>query len=497
MIKNKASFKYSELAFLFGENNLVGVSENFHNNSVVTDSREVKNNDIFVALIGDNFDAHTKVLEAHLNGACAVVAKSDWYFHHYALFQEKYPFEFEKFKKISFILTKDTLEALGLLANFHRNRFDLPVIAVAGANGKTTTKEMVSKVLSKNFNVLSTYKNFNNQVGVPLMLLSLNETHSAAVIEIGTNSNGEIHKLSKILNPTYGVITNIGKEHLEMLEDLDGVEMEETALFAYLRKHLGCAFINADDNRLIKYTTLLENKVVFGQNPSSEIKADFEFDNNLIPTVTIDNLGIKNQYTLKEIGLGNAYASLIAFTIGTKLEVPANDIIEALQSSESDKNSDYGRMRVDNYKLNHTTLTLINDCYNANPSSVELALKTIKEIKANFNYTITVLGEMRELGEASFVEHTELLNLTHNITDVLFIYGKEFEKIDFLPYPYLTYFAEKTDLTSSLSNLINNKDLENKENNKQYKILVLLKGSRGNKLEEVLQSLISSGVLKE
>lgn len=489
MIENQAQFNYEDLSSLFGMENLFNINDNFFNNRVVTDSREIKSGDIFVALVGENIDAHTKTYDAYKNGAIAILVNKSWFTAQRQIFIDENSSDLAEFDKIPFVLVNNTLDALGSLAHHHRNRFKIPIVAVAGSNGKTTTKEMITKVLSKKYKVLSTYKNFNNQIGVPLMLLSLNESYTAAVIEIATNSHGEIFKLANILAPKYGVITNIGKEHLEILEDLDGVEMEETSLFAYLRKHLGFAFINADDKRLLKYSSLLENKMVYGTNEVSEVKATFNFDDNLLPKIDIDLSGDHFSYKLQEIGLGNAYASLVAFGVGVRLEVDTNDIIAALEEFTTDKASNYGRMRIENYiTSNGGKITIINDCYNANPSSMELAINTVDIIRSNYTTTIGVIGEMRELGDAAPNEHKELLDLATNKIQNLLIYGKEFEKIELANYPKIKYFEDKTLLNSIVEELINSIKSGDK-------VLLLVKGSRGNKLEEVINYLHNSKIL--
>jgi UDP-N-acetylmuramoyl-tripeptide--D-alanyl-D-alanine ligase len=505
MIENSASFKYEDLVSLFGHNNLLNIDENFTNNRVITDSREVKQGDIFIALVGERIDAHSKVYEAHQNGAVAIVVNISWYLAEKSI-------NLDKIANLPLILIDNSLAALGLLAHKHRMKFNIPVVAVAGSNGKTTTKEMITAVLSKKYNVLSTYKNFNNQIGVPLMLLSMNETHQAAVIEIATNSHGEIFTLANILAPKYGVITNIGKEHLEILEDLDGVEMEETSLFAYIRKHLGYAFINADDDRLLKYAGLFENKMVYGTNSVSELLATIKFDENLYANIKLDHSGSNYEYNLNVVGLGNAYASIVAFGIGYRLDIEIADIIAALEGFTVDESSNYGRMRIENYKLANSfdKLTIINDCYNANPSSMELALNTVASVKSNYSQTICVLGEMLELGAAGFEEHIELIKNAVKQGDLVYLYGNEFvnsfnsindnDELSASDLAKIIYFDDKVDLTNSLIETLSiplTKNTDNSNNGIEYigRRLLLVKGSRGNRLEEVINYLKESNLI--
>jgi len=502
MIENKAAFNYTDLATIFGEESFVNIPKIIEINSVVTDSRKIKNGNLFVALVGEKIDAHSKLNEAFELGAKICIVNENWYKEQKTIENE---FVLSKFHSFSFIIVKNTLKSLGTLARFHRDRFNLPIIVVAGSNGKTTTKEMIVSVMSIKYNVLSTYKNFNNQIGVPLMLLSLDDTYDCAVIEIATNSFGEIFYLATLVNPKYGVITNIGKEHLEILEDLDGVEMEETSLFAYLKKHLGFAFINADDKRLIKYTNMLDNKLVYGQNELSEVIAKFNFDESLLPEVEIDIKGEKFFYKLKEIGLGNAYASVVAFSIGYKLEFDINEICKKLSEFTTDYNSNYGRMRVEKYNLDNSkdlfNLTIINDCYNANPSSMQLALDSVNLIKENYQNVILVLGEMRELGDKAIEEHQELIFNSNNISNNIIFHGNEFEvffdgekdkKFDItkMSLEFQDKQISNTPLYFNDKNQIVNYLLNNIDNDKTN--LILFKGSRGNELENILINLKSN-----
>jgi len=225
-MKNSAKFTSNELIAIFGSQNCNFISD-FVAQSIETDTRTMQGNSIFVALKGENHDSHSFIDDAINKGAICLVVEQDWF-----------DINKDTYKNINFVVTKNTIRALGKLANFHRSRFDIDLIAVAGSNGKTTTKEMIAQVLSTQYKVLKTYKNYNNQIGVPLMLFQLDETIQKAVIEIGTNEPGEIYLLSEILAPTAGVITNIGKEHLQGFVDLDGVEAEETSLYAYLKNQI-------------------------------------------------------------------------------------------------------------------------------------------------------------------------------------------------------------------------------------------------------------------
>ncbi|MCK5741899.1 MAG: UDP-N-acetylmuramoyl-tripeptide--D-alanyl-D-alanine ligase, partial [Chlorobi bacterium] len=242
MIENKAKFSADDLQKIFGASLLVNIGDDSVFTGVSTDSRQIKKREIFVALSGENFDGHDKVIEAFEKGAGVALvsaSKAD------KLLAAK--------PDLPLILCKNSLRGLGMLARYHRLRHNYPVVAVCGSNGKTSTKNFTAHLLEQKLRVLKTYKNFNNQIGVPLMLLQMNDDYDVVVLEIGTNEPGEISLLSNTAMPTQGVITNIGREHLEKLIDLDGVEKEETALFDFLNANDAVCLINADDSRLAKH----------------------------------------------------------------------------------------------------------------------------------------------------------------------------------------------------------------------------------------------------
>ncbi len=218
---------------------------------VSTDSRAVKKNDLFFALKGEKFDAHDFIDSVLKSEAVAIVVHRKW-----ALKNDKY---FRTFPCL-FVIVDDTTVAFGELARIYRRKFDIPVIAIGGSNGKTTTKEMVNAILRTKYDVLSTEGNLNNHIGVPQTLFRLASNHDAAVIEIGTNHFGELKYLCEIAEPTHGLITNIGKEHLEFFGNEDGVAKEELELFNYVNSHRGIAFVNCDDRYLETGSKTLKKK---------------------------------------------------------------------------------------------------------------------------------------------------------------------------------------------------------------------------------------------
>ncbi|HOQ49292.1 MAG TPA: Mur ligase family protein, partial [Candidatus Kapabacteria bacterium] len=291
MLKNKAKFTAAEIKAIFGEENVINVEQSEFV-GVSVDTRSLTEGEIFVPLIGEKIDAHELLPDAFSKGASLALVAKSWFGSNA-----------EKVAGKPLVLVEDTLSALGELALFHRNRFNIPIIAVAGSNGKTTTKDMISAVLSKKFKVLKTYQNFNNRIGVPLMIFNLDDAIECAVIEIGTNEPGEIFILSEILAPTDGIITNIGQEHLEKLIDLDGVEIEETSLFGYLQRHGGTCFINCDDERLSKYRKISDKKFTYSTiDDEVNLKVEIEINANINPVLKYTAGEHQNRINLNTYG---------------------------------------------------------------------------------------------------------------------------------------------------------------------------------------------------
>lgn len=461
MIENKAQFSRYELELVFKKENLINIKDNISITGISIDTRKIEKGNLFIPLKGENIDGNTLITIAIANGAMASLIDRT-YFNNNT----------KELERLPLIIVDDTLQAIGLLANLHRKRFDIPIVAIGGSNGKTTTKEMLSHILSTDNKVLKTYKNYNNQLGVPLMLLSLDDSYDVAVLEIATNEPGEIAYLSEILEPTHGLLTNIGKEHLEKLIDLVGVEMEETFLFGHLRKFNKMAFLNYDDPILQKYANLLETKYVFGQDEGMHFTYKVELDSELHPTIsakTYDGkeLDVKLKGVVGNIQAYNAAASIaIALELGEDIEIVKKSISEY----KPEIGHGYGRMLVE--KIG--TMTILNDCYNANPNSVAIALDTLALFDG---YKIAVLGDMLELGENKLEEHIEILKKASLIADEVYLYGDIFKEIECTTRS--THFTDKNEISNNI--------LENKKSS-----YILVKGSRGMQLEEVINFLKSN-----
>lgn len=416
---------------------------------ICTDTRKIKANSIFVSLKGSNFNGNKFALQALKDGA------------KYAIVDEK---EFAINDNI--ILVKNCLQTLQELANYHRNQFKIPVIGITGSNGKTTSKELINIVLQKKYNTLATKGNLNNHIGVPLTLLEMNSNHEIAIIEMGANKPGDIKELAEIAEPNYGIITNIGKAHLEGFKNYEGVINTKTELFRFIQKNSdGVLFYNEDDE-IIKDNLPNEiSSASYGKKNESSIKGEliklspyvemkWEKENYISPI-------LKNQM----IGEYNFYNYLAAICIGNYFNVSEDLINQAVEEYTPTNN----RSQIKKTDKN----TLILDCYNANPTSMKSAIDSFRMNQAIDK--IAIIGDMLELGNESKTEHQKIIELLNEYKINYITVGPIFETIE--------HSKPKFKNTIDLIENIKFKNIEIMNS------LVLLKGSRGiglEKLEEVL-----------
>ncbi len=464
-IENNANFEINELLAIFGNENVI-INYDFEVTSVSTDTRHIKPNALFVALQGENYDAHNFINQAFTAGASVCIVNKEWFEQN----KEKYPNK-------NFIIVKDTLKALQELANFHRLRYEIDIVAVAGSNGKTTTKEMIADLLATKYNVLRTIHNYNNQVGAALMLLQINEDTKMAVIEIGTNYPSEVHIITEMVAPTAGIITNIGKEHLEGFGDLDGVELEETSLYAFLKKSDSVAFVNIDDERLIKYSQLFDNKYTYGQSAENDLNlnAKYSFDENFTTSIDFYEKQYDQHFNVRLAakGLNFAYNAVAAVAVAYFYKIPIENIKQVLENWQPDVSSSYARMGF----LQKNGIIVLNDTYNANPSSTELALKTLDLTKTGWT-KIAFLGDMLELGEESVEEHKQIIMKAVDYSNYVYLYGENYRQAHKelgLNYDYIKVFENKKDMYEYAKDKI------------QSNTIILVKGSRGKKMEEITE----------
>ena len=356
-------------------------------------------------------------------------------------------------------LVENSIKYLQELANFHRKQFDIPIIGITGSNGKTTSKELINAVLSKKFNVLATEGNLNNHLGVPFTLLRMKEMHDIAIIEMGANKFGDIQELSEIAEPNYGIITNIGKAHLEGFLNFDGVLKTKTELYRFVESIGGRLFINAEDPVLMNNAPKNVELIKFGEN-SKNIEGELV---KLTPFIEMKwSIGNYSSPTLKTnlVGKYNFTNYLAAIAIGTHFGVP-NDLINEAISEYIPTNN---RSQVKETGRN----TLIMDCYNANPTSMKSALESFTEI--DHNDKLAILGDMKELGVESIKEHQAIIDQLNEYNLPYILVGPEFNQLE---------------TTNSIGSFIDTEELNKFLDEKPVtKKLILLKGSRGIGLEK-------------
>jgi UDP-N-acetylmuramoyl-tripeptide--D-alanyl-D-alanine ligase len=427
---------------------------------ISTDSRTTRPGDLFIALRGASFDGHRFVGDAFRAGAVA------------AAVEEIDP---AQAGGNPVILVGNTYSALGALARQYRDRFSIPFIAVGGSNGKTTTKEMIANVLAEKYNVLATEGNLNNNIGVPMTLFRLNRKHEVAVVEIGTNHPGEIRELCTMLAPTHGVLTSIGREHLEFFGSLDGVAREEGELFAFLASGAGgTALVGADDPRITDAARAVKRKVTYGfRAPRASVRgrnvtlggdgcASFEFRSAAMKRWQGVRLTVPGRH--------NAMNALSAAVAGIVFHVPPARIAGALESSSAP-----GR-RMETLWLGG--VTVLNDTYNANPDSAIAALETLASLAVR-GKRIAVLGDMKELGSGAAAEHTRVGQKAAELgIDYLLTYGDLARHMhDGAGIPGALHYEGKNVLAEYIAELVTPGDA------------VLVKGSRSMHMEDIVAFL--------
>lgn len=354
---------------------------------ICTDTRAVELGNLFVALKGANFDGHKFLQEARNKGAVGALVESD----------EEAP------EHLGRVLVPDTQKALGDLARHYRRYFNIPVIGITGSYGKTSTRALLDAALGSKFKTLSSQANFNNEIGVPMTLFQLDETHEAAVIEMGMRGRGQIEYLAKIAEPTIGVVTNIGPQHIELLGSLDEIALAKAELVEALPED-GLAVLPFDS----PFFELLHSKcrcrvVTFG----TQVGADYRVTQVQISpeggvefSVEFGTRQKSQPVVLRLPGVHNAVNASAAFALAHQLGVEPEGIALALENAELPG----ARMRV---VKTSSGATLIDDCYNAGPDSMRAALQTLLDFPGS-GRRVAVLGDMKELGEFSESEHRKI-----------------------------------------------------------------------------------------
>lgn len=361
-------------------------SPTMHVRRVCTDSRAVRAGDLFFALTGDNFDGHHFLKEVMGKDAAAAV-----------VLRRRLPLTFDG----ALIAVEDTRQALARLAAEYRRDFTLPAIAIGGSNGKTTTKELVASVLRQKLSTLWSEASFNNDIGVPLTLLRLESHHEAAVFEVGTNHPGELAPLVAMIQPRYGIITSIGREHLEFFGDVNGVAQEEGWLAELLPAN-GRLFINGDTEFADAIARRSRAPVVragFGANNDWRIGNARMDERGVSFDLAAPREQLSGEYRVSLLGRHQAVNATLAIAIGAELGLSADEIRHGLMSCQPPK------MRLQISEVNG--IRVLNDAYNANADSMVAALQTLHDLPCA-GRRIAVLGDMAELGAHSDEAHTEV-----------------------------------------------------------------------------------------
>ena len=426
---------------------------------VSIDSRTIKNGEIFVAIPGEKYDGHDFIGAAIKKGAAGVV------------FSKKIDRDFNPEGNIFFIKVGDTLKALGQLASFHRRRFDIPAIAVTGSNGKTTTKEMIAAVLGNGWHPLKNSGTQNNLIGVPLTLFKLTDAYESLVVELGMNKKGEIGKLAEISRPNIGVITNVGPSHLQYLGDLDGVYQAKKELLDFLGRG-NIALLNGDDPLLSRFKRQDLKIIRFG----IEKGADFRAEGIAMDGRDWSFRVAGEPYSLRLPAYHDIYNALAAISVGTLFNIPPKEMRETLADYVSlDKRMVRGIIE---------GVEFIDDTYNSNPLSMRSAIATLSSYNAK-GCKILISGDMLELGPKSAYYHSKIGELVAESGIDKFISVGKLARNSFAAAKRkgmqdIWFCKTSEEAASVLREVVKPDDV------------VLVKGSRGMQMEEVIKCFTHS-----
>ncbi|EPR08255.1 UDP-N-acetylmuramoyl-tripeptide--D-alanyl-D-alanine ligase [Ruminiclostridium papyrosolvens] len=432
-------------------------------NGVTTDSRKVTKDSLFIPLIGEKFDGHDYIEQCFKAGASVCLTSK----------------QIPPVTGCSAVLVDDTAKALRDLAAWHRRKFDIPVVGITGSVGKTSTKDMVSCVLSQKYCVLKTQGNFNNEIGLPLTVLNIDNSHESAVIEMGMSGFGEISRLTAIARPRIAIITNIGVSHIEKLGSQEGILKAKLEILEGLDKD-GLVVLNGDDPLLRPLKGKLPFRTVFyGMNSGNDYTAlNYQTlgEQGTSFEITVNGCGYNIEIPVP--GIHNVYNALAAIAAGIEMKIPMEIIVDGIKQFSP------GNMRQS--IINHNGIKIINDAYNASPQSMQAAINVLEEISSG-SRSIAVLGDMFEMGEMS-------KDLHYSVGD--FIKNK---KINYL----VTVGQDSGMISQAVADSGNGEiKLHHFENNKEaLKYIlgivtpgdyVLIKGSRGMKMEEIADGIMKS-----
>lgn len=429
--------------------------------NISTNSKDVSFGSLFIPIIGERFDAHKFINSALNSGAVATICSNINYCN----------------KLKTWILVKDTKDALQNIAAYYRAKFNIPIIGVTGSVGKTSTKEMISSVLSTKKNVLKTKANLNSQIGLPLTVLEINKSHDLAVIEMGMSMFGEMSKLSKIAKPTIAVITNIGISHIENLKSQENILSEKIHIADYVKDN-GTVYLNGDDPLLWDIKNKLTYKTkTFGLSKRNDIHPSSTNCDDKETKFTVNINGKLEEFFIHAIGSHHILNALAAVAIALDLNYSVKDIKSGISSFKPLK------MRQEIYKTENG-ITIIDDSYNASPDSITSGLSVLNLFNTN-GEKVAVLADMLELGKYSLKAHFDLGKTAVNlgITNIITI-GEMAKQIaagakKINPNCKTKSFSNNNDAILYIKSILKSGDI------------VLVKGSRGMKTDEIVTNLKS------
>ena len=456
-----SKFTFNEIISATNAEIVISGDKNFTFTDIVTDSRKIIDGSLFIAFKGENFDGENFAIDAIEKGAAGVIVSRDC--------------PAEKLPSTGIVLKVDnTLTAYQKIARDWRMKFNFPIVAITGSNGKTTTKDLTAAVLSSLGEVQKTTGNFNNEIGVPLTLLGLNETHKSAVVEIGMRGLHQIEELAKIVKPNIGIVTNVGETHIELLGSIDNIAKAKRELVEAIDSG-GVVILNADDTNVIGMKSHVNSGVkimTFGIDHEADIKAENIINNS---ASTVFNVKYKNnlhEFEIPMLGRHNVLNALAAIAVGVSVGLKADEIRKGFSKLSKTK------MRFEIVEKNG--LHIINDAYNASPASMRAAIQTTAEMSTGRK--IAVLGDMLELGDISEKAHREVgTELVKYKFDILITFGK------------LGKFIANGAKDAGL-NRVYTTDTHEEAANCLLKVLqegdtILVKGSRGMKMEKIIEQI--------
>lgn len=433
--------------------------------NISTDSRKIESGDLFVPLVGQNFDGHDYIESSFEKGAWGCILSK---------YHENILNNIDNGKVL--IKVDDTLKALREIATYYRSKFNIPFTGITGSVGKTSTKDMVSSVVSKKYNVLKTEGNFNNEIGVPLTVFRLSNSHEGAVLEMGMSGFGEISRLTSIIKPDIAIITNIGVSHIENLGSKNNILKAKMEILEGLSGS-GLVILNGDDSLLYGVKDQINfRKVYYGLSDGLEYKAYNIVSKGEEGTEFSILLGEKEYYVfVPSPGIHNVYNALAAIATGMELQIPPQKIVEGIRDFVPSK------MRL--HITDHNGIKIINDAYNASPQSMEAAINVLCDIGKG-KRTFAVLGDMLELGHISLDAHTQIGGYAAKIGCSFIVCVGENGRYIYqgaldngVPQNRVFHFSDTKSASDFLKGILNTGDV------------VLVKGSRGMKMESIVSSI--------